>query len=168
MEDIPALDLFRGENTLSEPKEITFEDLQNGFQLDESVSSGTVLDAKSLKNFRDRIKEINKALTELNEVLEEAKTLETSDKKEEIEQKIYDFQKEKTEIEQQIKNNTTRDGKLKKFANQNEQTRSKVAHAVKTAIKNIDQHDPALADHLTNKIKIGVKCHYQDSINWNA
>jgi len=169
MEAIPALDLYKGENTLPNPAEIGYEDLINSPQLDGiSADDDTVLDKDGIVFLRKEMQGNNQKIVALEEELEEAKTLKTSDKKEDIEHEIYELKNENSIIEQQINNNILPGGTLKKFTDTNEQARSKVAHAVQRAIKNIAGHDPALADHLMKKIKIGVKCHYQDSIIWKV
>jgi hypothetical protein len=128
----------------------------------ERMGAATEEDALLDKTARSEYK---KKLSKLNEYLEEAKTLPTTDKKEDIEDEIR-------QIQDRIKKDTDIRNKRRSFSDAEENIRQTVRQAVTTAIKNITEADKEVGEHLKKTIAIGKTPAYESSgnqytLSWN-
>jgi hypothetical protein len=67
---------------------------------------------------------------------------------------------EKRWLESLLRGATGLGGQPRKFASDEQRARVNVKNLVRSAIKKISQHDPALAIFLSNSIKTGLRCSY--------
>jgi TolB-like protein len=138
---------------LSEPiKEFHCLDLMSSTI--EEKSAAETLDQKAKAQYLKRIQE-------LQEEIEEAETLQNGEKIGLL-QEEYDF------IVSHLSNSTGLAGKSRKVGSTMEKARSAVTWRIRSAIKKIDQHHTALANHLSKSIKTGTFCSYtpENRVDW--
>jgi TolB-like protein/Tfp pilus assembly protein PilF len=126
--------------------------------MDANISEGSsieTLDAKSKKDYRER-------LVELNSGIEEAENMGNSDL-------AISLREEYEALLDNLTSSLGLGGKARNIGSSVEKARSAVTWRIRSSIKKIEQVHPNLALHLSKSIKTGTFCSYQPelSINWD-
>ena len=134
---------------------ISATNLYQAVKMDRIMMMGGATEGDALLD-NESIKIFNRRLSKLEEDLEEAKTLLTVDKKEEIEDEIH-------EIKERLHRDTDINNKSRKFADDEERIRQTVKKAISTAINNISKADKELGEHFRQTIETGKELVYKAS-----
>lgn len=124
-----------------------------GSAIDESSSTESI-DAKAKADYINRIKDLNAAIDEA----EEMNQLE----------KISSLREEHDSLLEHLSNSLGLSGKTRKVGSTVEKARSAVTWRIRNAIKKIEKVHPELGNHLSKSIKTGTNCIYHPEldVNW--
>lgn len=131
---------------LNQGKEISALELVSGEAVTVFETRDDVLDKKAIQGYKNILEKLEKEISEY-----EANGMTD---------KVNRLKKQQIQIEDFLKKNKGKNGS-RKFNDAQNRARTSTNKAINTAINNLIKKDPALASHLQNSIKMGLKCIYQ-------